>query len=270
MALKDERNVDAATVSGSLADFIDQFPDHLFAIKEPELLYKGPEGYAPLVTTKQGSWRAINSRGLPVALAWTDWEDGFDVHILLDGHVSRRMRNYTFSAKACGITAPWAYTTMDKYIESFDPDDSVTLGPQQQGPLSGAQNRQFGPPFDRPVARRKTNGTERQQSAPQADCDGDITKIKDAHILVCKNRETGEFVGLYGLTSEGIFIRASHTWITATGKARQQFSGSEANLVTPEFVDVFDKLDVMGTVPTYAEIAKFVDHKYDSPKTPAK
>ena len=25
---------------GSLEDFIDQFPDHLFAIKEPELLYK--------------------------------------------------------------------------------------------------------------------------------------------------------------------------------------------------------------------------------------
>jgi len=255
---------------GSLEDFIDQFPDHLFAIKEPELLYKGPEGYAPLVTTKQGSWRAINSRGLPVALAWTDWEDGFDVHILRDDPVARQMRDYTFAAKACGITASWAYTTVDKYIESFDPDDSVTLGPQQQGPLSGAQNRQFGPPFDRPVATRRTSGTERQQIAPKPDDHGDITKIKDAHILVCKNRETGEFVGLYGLTSEGIFIRASHTWITATGKARQEFSGTEAILVTPEFIDVFDKLEVTETVPTYAEIANFVDHRYDQPKTPAK
>src|SRR5674476_1284519 len=123
---------------GSLEDFIDQFPDHLFAIKEPELLYKGPEGYAPLVTTKQGSWRAINSRGLPVALAWTDWEDGFDVHILLEGHVSRRMRNYTFAAKACGITASWAYTTVDKYIESFDPDDSATSPVQAVYAFPGA------------------------------------------------------------------------------------------------------------------------------------
>lgn len=255
---------------GSLEDFLDQFPDHLFAIEEPELLYKGPEGYAPLVTTRQGSWRAINSRSLPVALAWTDWEDGFDVHILIEGHVSRRMRNYTFSAKACGITASWAYTTVDKYIESFDPDDAVTLGPQQQGPLSGAQNRQFGPPFDRPAVRRNTNGTERQQSAPKADLYVDITEIKDAHIFVCKDRETGEFVGLYALTSEGIFIRASLTWITATGKARQVFSGTEAILVTPDFIDVFDKLEVTQTVPTDAEIANFVDHRYDQPKTPAK
>jgi hypothetical protein len=252
---------------GSLEDFIDQFPDHLFAIKEPELLYKGPEGYAPLVTTKQGSWRAINSRGLPVALAWTDWEDGFDVHILLDGHVSRRMRNYTFSAKACGITASWAYTTLDKYIESFDPDDSVTLGPQQQGPLSAAQNRQF----DRPVATRRTIGTERQQMAPKADDDADIAKVPGARILVSRNKDTNGFVGLYAfVSSKGVFIRAYRTWLKATGHALQQFNNTKVTHMTHEFIDVFDDRDQAGSIPSDAEITTFVDHSYDLPKQPTK
>ena len=98
--------------------------------------------------------------------------------------------------------------------------------------------------------------------------DGDIMKVPGARLLVCRNRDTGDFVGFYGFCSEGIFIRAYATWITASGQALQQFSGTVATHMMPEFIDFFDSLDVTETIPTDAEIAKFVDHTYDPEKPP--
>jgi hypothetical protein len=102
----------------------------------------------------------------------------------------------------------------------------------------------------------------------KAEHDGDIMKVPDARLLVCRNPDTRDFVGFYGLCSEGIFIRACATWITATGKARQQFNGTVVTYMMPEFIDFFDSLDVMGTIPTDTEIAQFVDHTYDPEKSP--
>jgi len=102
----------------------------------------------------------------------------------------------------------------------------------------------------------------------KAEHDGDIMKVPGARLLVCRSPDTGDFVGFYSLCSEGIFIRGCATWITAAGKARQQFNGSVVTHMMPEFIDFFDSLDVMGTIPTDAEIAEFVDHTYDPEKSP--
>ena len=125
---------------GSLKDFLDQFPDHFYEDKGPELIYKGPEGYGPLVRIKHGSWRSINDAGIPVAVAWTDWEDGFNINVLHASPVTQALKSYPTSAKACKIPAAWAYTTLDTYIKRMDPDLRVSLGPQQEGLLSGAQD----------------------------------------------------------------------------------------------------------------------------------
>ena len=100
--------------------------------------------------------------------------------------------------------------------------------------------------------------------------DGDITKVPGARILVSRNKPAGEFVGLYGFCSEGTLIRYQGSWITATGVALQKFNDTKVTHMTPEFIDVFDKLDVKGAIPSDEEIAAYVDHSYDLPKTPAK
>jgi len=109
------------------------------AMQQPfELVRKGAERYDGLDRTKQGTWRAITSHGLPMGLAWTDWENGFDVRPLHDGAVSVRLGKYPEHAKAVGVTASWAFTTLEEYIKTFDPTDEVAMGPDQRGPLSGA------------------------------------------------------------------------------------------------------------------------------------
>ena len=86
--------------------------------------------------------------------------------------------------------------------------------------------------------------------------DGDITKIQGSILTVMKDRETGDFVGLYALTPEdGTYIRADAIWHRATGKALYQINGREAVLMEPSFIDTFDALDVKGKVPSDEEIA---------------
>lgn len=241
---------------GALADFIDNFPKDLLPPEKVELLQAGPEGYAPLDPKAKGTWRSIRTDGIPVAVAWTDWEEGFGINPLTTGYVAERMAKYPSLAKACNIEAPWAYNTIPRYIKSFDESEGVDLGPAQDGLLSGAQDFKGDvPSYGTSDSSRGDKG--RNVVALKAEYNGDITKIPEARIIVCKNDDTGAFVGFYGLTSEGLFIRGQASWIEATGLARQQFNGTDVTYVSPEFIDFFDSVDMKGKTPSDAEIAKY-------------
>lgn len=101
------------------------------------LLYAGPAKYAPMDESKPGEWRTILSGGIPVALAWTDNENAFDIIMLRSSPVLQELREYVSNAKECGVPAGWAFQTLDNRIKRFDSDESVTLGPVETGDLSG-------------------------------------------------------------------------------------------------------------------------------------
>jgi hypothetical protein len=101
-----------------------------------ELLKKGPERYASLEEDMEGSWRFVFENGLPVALVWTDWEDGFDKLSIQDGPTNRRLEDYIVNAKALDIDAGMAYTTLETFVNRFD--EKVELGESETGKLSGA------------------------------------------------------------------------------------------------------------------------------------
>lgn len=103
-----------------------------------QLLRPGAERYASMNTAKRGSWRNILSEGTTVAVAWTDWEDGFDIINVKTNSVTDRLGNYVIQSKALDIPAAWAYTTLDTFVNRFDEEDSVAISEQSNGKLQNA------------------------------------------------------------------------------------------------------------------------------------
>lgn len=85
--------------------------------------------------------------------------------------------------------------------------------------------------------------------------DGDALKAPGAFLAVSRDRSTGDFIGFYAFTQEGTYIRAHRMWITATGQALYQLSGSQIVKMDPAFIDAFDDLDEKGAIPSVEEIA---------------
>lgn len=110
----------------------------LAKLQAPTLLRAGAERYAPLRKSQRGSWKLILSDLNPVALAWTDWEDGFGIITIRSGSIRDTLDNYLIAAKALDIPAGWAYSSLDTFIETLDVDDAVTTDAQQNGALRGA------------------------------------------------------------------------------------------------------------------------------------
>lgn len=100
-----------------------------------EMLSAGPPKYGPMVETATGTWRTISTGGIPVAIAWTDGDEGFNIVILRDSPLTQALRAYPTNAKACGIPANWAYETLDNWAKRQD--IPVALGEPESGKLSG-------------------------------------------------------------------------------------------------------------------------------------
>ncbi len=83
--------------------------------------------------------------------------------------------------------------------------------------------------------------------------EGDATQIPGA-VLAVSRQDSGEFVGLYALTSEGTFIRGHASWLTATGKALLQIHDTLLVRMDRGFVETYDKLDYEGKIPTDGQI----------------
>lgn len=108
--------------------------------KSFELLRSGAERYAPLRVKSDGSWRYVLSNFSPVAVVWTDWEDGFDFIPIKQSEVLTEVGNYVISSKSHGIPAGWAFTTLESYFKKVPSGAEFSLSPQKDGKLSGAQS----------------------------------------------------------------------------------------------------------------------------------
>jgi hypothetical protein len=83
--------------------------------------------------------------------------------------------------------------------------------------------------------------------------DGDITKAEGYYLAVARNPESGDFIGLYGLTKEGTFIRGAGNWITATGAVLNRLNGAQLVHMKDTFILRFDSLEKKG-LPVTDEI----------------
>ena len=104
----------------------------------PTLIRPGAERYAPLRKSARGSWKLIMGDLNPVALVWTDWENGFGIITIKSGSLRDTLDNYLIAAKALDIPAGWAYSSLDTFIETLNVDDAVTVDAEQSGALRGA------------------------------------------------------------------------------------------------------------------------------------
>ena len=114
-------------ISPELKKLIDEVP--------VELLRRGAERYKPLRPSARGSWRAVLYGGVPIAVAWTDWEEGFDIITLSTDEPTDRLQNYVITAKALDIPAGWAYTSLETVVSKYDFEQDVRLSPQTDGKL---------------------------------------------------------------------------------------------------------------------------------------
>lgn len=79
--------------------------------------------------------------------------------------------------------------------------------------------------------------------------DGDITKVEGYYLAVARNKDTGEFIGFYGFTPDGTYIRGAGNWITATGPALNRLNGAQLVEMKNTFILRFDALDKKGELP---------------------
>lgn len=100
-----------------------------------QLLQAAPKRYAPLRPSAQGSWKAVLYGGVPIAIAWTDWNKGFDIINLQTDEPTDRLGNYVITSKALDIPASWAYTTLGTVVASYGFDQDTTLSNQTNGKL---------------------------------------------------------------------------------------------------------------------------------------
>lgn len=84
--------------------------------------------------------------------------------------------------------------------------------------------------------------------------DGDITKVEGYYLAVARNAESGEFIGFYGFTPEGTYIRGAGNWITATGSALNKLNGAQLVEMKDTFILRYDALDKKNQLPPTDEV----------------
>ena len=134
-------------LSPELMKLIDEVP--------VEALRQAPTRYASLRNSARGSWRTVLYEGIPIAVAWTDWEKGFDIINLRNAEPTDRLGNYVITAKALDIPAGWAYTSLETVVSKYDFERDVTLSVQTNGKLGDMRNR------DKPQGEE--NGTDEEE-----------------------------------------------------------------------------------------------------------
>jgi hypothetical protein len=102
-------------------------------VYEPLYVASVPTGYAPLDPTKEGAWRILSEEGRPVALLWSDFEDGAGIAWVEQTDLVMQVRKLLSTMKLMGRPAGIAYAMADT-IEGTD------FGPDQYGILSDAKS----------------------------------------------------------------------------------------------------------------------------------
>lgn len=88
--------------------------------------------YAPMDPTKEGAWRVFSVGNTPVAVAWTDWEDGAGV-IQMDSEASDSLYQHFLTGKRMNMPAGLTYSS-SQYVKGY------TFTDEMSGPLSAAMN----------------------------------------------------------------------------------------------------------------------------------
>ena len=120
-------NDNIVVISPELKKLIDDVP--------VELLRAGPKRYDGIRPTAKGSWRTISYNGIPIAVAWTDWENGFDIINLRTAEPTDRLSNYVITARSLDIPAGWAYSSLEKTVAKYDFELDVELSAETKGRL---------------------------------------------------------------------------------------------------------------------------------------
>jgi len=79
--------------------------------------------------------------------------------------------------------------------------------------------------------------------------EGDITQVEGYYLAVARGADSGEFIGFYGFTPDGTYIRNAGNWITATGPALNKLNGAQLVEMKNTFILRFDALDKKGLLP---------------------
>ncbi len=109
-------------------------PEEADALKQqyPNLVVSTKPQYAPMDPTKEGAWRVFSVGKTPVAVAWTDWEDGAGV-IQIDSEASDSLYQHFLTGKRMNMQAGLTYSS-SQYVKGY------TFTDEMSGPLSAAMN----------------------------------------------------------------------------------------------------------------------------------
>ena len=93
--------------------------------------------FAQMDPAKEGAWRVFSVGNTPVAVAWTDWEDGAGV-IQFDSAASDSLYQHFLTGKRMNMSAGLTYSS-SQYVNGY------TFTDEMSGPLSDALNSIPGP-----------------------------------------------------------------------------------------------------------------------------
>ncbi len=87
----------------------------------------------------------------------------------------------------------------------------------------------------------------------------------DVELLAAFNMNDDTFIGVLAMSDAGAFVRADGQWIPLGGN-NAAYLGSKVVTVQEQFLDLFDKMDEKGTVPTTDQALNYaVDEEDDEP-----
>jgi len=87
--------------------------------------------------------------------------------------------------------------------------------------------------------------------------DGDVTKIDGYRLMAAREKESGKFIGFYAFTPKESYIRGAGSWITAKGSVLNKIDGAKLVEMRKSFINIFDKMDSKGEVPTDEKLKFF-------------
>lgn len=104
--------------------------------KYPNLVVSTKPFYAPMQDADEGAWRIASVGNTPVALVWTNWEDGAGV-VQMDSEKSDSLYKHFITGKRMNKPAGITYSS-SQYVKGY------TFSDEMSGPLSDAMNSILG------------------------------------------------------------------------------------------------------------------------------
>ena len=111
--------------------------DALKQRQQPNQVVSIDPKFGSMDPAKEGAWRVVSVGNTPVAVVWTDWEDGAGV-IQFDSEASDSLYKHFLTGKRMNMSAGLTYSS-SQYANGY------TFSDEMSGPLSNALNAITGP-----------------------------------------------------------------------------------------------------------------------------